>query len=163
MTLTATDLAQLQDRTVILALEEITYTLASSAGQEPVVDTPAKATELLDALWAAASVDPVPVTGTDPQTARAVLARLAAEQDSADVCAPVLADPPADDQLSLVDSMNDIVVLAAVVTWLRLKVDFRFTREDERNSVHFEVGQKPASTGFLQELAQTVKDFFQQP
>ncbi|QEU92270.1 hypothetical protein CP970_16350 [Streptomyces kanamyceticus] len=75
--------------------------------------------------------------------------------------APVLADPPADDQMGLAESADHIVVIGAVIAWLRLKVDFRFHRKDGVNEVEFELSQKPPTAGYLQELAQIIKDFFQ--
>ncbi|MGH4034329.1 hypothetical protein ACQB60_36025 [Actinomycetota bacterium Odt1-20B] len=158
--MTTTDIARFTDRTVVLALGEITHTLAASGAEPFPVTDAGQAQEVLCALFAAAGLD-APAFGSGD--ARAVLARLAADEDSAAVSGPVLADPPKDDQMGVLESADHIVVLGAVVAWLRLKVDFRYTRKDGSNSVEFKLSQKPASSGYLAQLAQTVRDFFQQP
>ncbi|WP_055550416.1 hypothetical protein [Streptomyces kanamyceticus] len=155
------DLTRLPDRTVVLALEEITHTLTAAAPTPLPVASAGEAADVIDALFAAARLDPPALGSAGPGAARAVLARLAADEDSAAVSAPVLADPPADDQMGLAESADHIVVIGAVIAWLRLKVDFRFHRKDGVNEVEFELSQKPPTAGYLQELAQIIKDFFQ--
>ncbi|WP_399928655.1 hypothetical protein [Streptomyces kanamyceticus] len=161
--MTSTDLAHLPDRTVVLALEEITHTLTTSAPAPLPVAGPGEAAAVIDALFSAAGMAPPALSAAGPETARAVLTRLAADEDSAPVAAPVLADPPADDQMGLAESADQIVVIGAVIAWLRLKVDFRFHRKDGANEVEFELSQKPPTAGYLQELAQIIRDFFAPP
>lgn len=159
--MTTADLARLPDRTVVLALEEVAHALTATAPLP--VSGPEEALGVLDALFTAAGVDAPAFDSAGPGAARAVLARLATDEDSAPLTAPVLADPPADDQMSIVESADQIVVIGAVLAWLRLKVDFRFHRKDGANEVEFELSQKPPTAGYLQELAQIVRDFFQPP
>ncbi|MGW2224666.1 hypothetical protein [Streptomyces formicae] len=161
--MSTTDLTRLPDRTVVLALEEITHTLAGAAPTPLPVANAVEAADVIDALFAAARLDPPELGAADADAARAVLARLASDEDSAAVSAPVLADPPTDDQMGIAESADHIVVIGAVIAWLRLKVDFRFHRKDGANEVEFELSQQPPTAGYLQELAQIVRDFFQPP
>ncbi|MEE1737944.1 hypothetical protein [Streptomyces sp. BE147] len=161
MTMREADLDTLDDRAVVLALEEISYALAARHPDGPRDQYEAWA--VLEAVCAAAGeLSPTRRELASPETARRVLSALAEDGRSADLVGPVLADPPADDQMALENLTDDLIVLGAVVGWLRLRVGVSFKRKDGRNTVSFEVEQKPASDRVLQSLARAVLEFVQQ-
>ncbi|MEU0966406.1 hypothetical protein ABZ357_13670 [Streptomyces sp. NPDC005917] len=152
-------LAELPDRLALLALEEIAYTLS---GRYPTCLTrPSEARAVISALFEAADAAPPTAVAMDTAAARRVLAALAQEEASATLVGDVLADPPGDDQMGGDDLTTDMVVLAGVIAFLRLHVDFRFKRANGRSSVDFRIGQKPISEGMLASLARAVLSLLQ--
>ncbi|MEU6496873.1 hypothetical protein ABZ890_41985 [Streptomyces sp. NPDC046984] len=145
--------AELPDRTVLLALEEVAHTLS---GRYPTpIASPSEAREVLKALFEAADA-PAPTAAGDATVARRVLAAFAREEESAELVGEVLADPPEDDQMGGEDLTTDLVVLAGVIAFLRLHVDFRFKRANGRSTIEFRLGQKPISDGLLTSLVRIV-------
>ncbi|MER7684516.1 hypothetical protein [Streptomyces sp. NPDC097610] len=152
-------LAELSDRTVLLSLEEATHTLNSCY---PVhVTSPADAHAVLVALFEAAGEPPMPAVVADTSAARRVLAALAREKKSAETVNEILADPPMDDQMGGEDLVLDLVVLAAVIAFLRLHVDFRFKRANGRSEVEFRLEQQPVPEGLLTTLVRAVVSLLQ--
>ncbi|MFG2601429.1 hypothetical protein [Streptomyces sp. NPDC048462] len=52
--------------------------------------------------------------------------------------------------------VSDLTVLTGVLTFLRLHVNFRFKRDDGRNTVEFRLEKKPLTDGTLTALVRTV-------
>ncbi|MEV0261347.1 hypothetical protein AB0I49_08375 [Streptomyces sp. NPDC050617] len=149
---------ELSDRTVLLALEEITHTLN---GRFPSPVTAAsQAQDVLDALFEATDTPPLAVAGS-AIAARRILAAFAHEEESANLAGEILADPPKDDQMGGEDLATDLVVLAGVVAFLRLHIGFHFKRSNGRSTVEFRLEQKPLTDGLMASLVRTVLDFFQ--
>jgi hypothetical protein len=162
MTTGATDLVdQLSDRQVYLALEEIAHELTVRHPHD--AGSAAEAMEVLAALGEAgeAPLPPGRELG-DIRVARRLLAAFAEDPTSGEFTLVVLGDPPDGDVMAPGELVENLVVLAAVIGFLRLRLNFRFERKEGRNLVKFEVEQKPASDSLLRSLARTVADYFQQ-
>jgi hypothetical protein len=151
---------QLSDRSVALALQEITEELADTNPELFPQDTH-EAGLLLSALLAQADL---PTAGTDPgdliydrhEAARRVLTHLATDPDTAARTRAVIADAPTDEQLSVEAAALAAVVLATTVSWLQTKVDIRIHRHDGRTDFDFSLRKTAASPGTLRRVAEIV-------
>ncbi|GAA4097897.1 effector-associated constant component EACC1 [Actinomadura miaoliensis] len=158
----------LSDRSVLLSLQELTEDIGPADG----ADTPSDSNEaqsLVTALLAAgAAPATTPEIAAMPEeqcldAARRLLAHLARDPDTAERTRAVLADPPADEQMSVETAITGAVVLGALVAWLQTKVDIKISRKDGRSQFEFRLTKNPTSPGALRDLAATVTRMLQGP
>lgn len=159
--MTQTDLSGLSDRTVLLALQELTEELSADAAVDSMPLDQDEAALLVGKLLHdggqhgdSATVLPDQVAAY--AAARRVLAMLASEPATADVSAAVLRDPPTDSRLSAEIAGPGIVVLAALVTWLQTKVVIHIKRVNGKTEFEFRVAKEAATSATLKELASTI-------
>lgn len=156
----------LADRSVLLALQEITEDVGSGLGQGAEGNrsrTPADMQEAQELVAEFLRVQGQPdVAVSDlPQdeadaAARRLLALLSSDPDTSDAAAAVLADPPSDEQLSVDSAVTAAVVLGALVTWLQTKIDIRIERKDGRSEFEFRLTKNEAPPGLLNQIASIV-------
>lgn len=155
-----TDLSELSDRSVLLALQELTEEFTADATPDTMPLDQDEAALLLSTLLRAAGQDGSAVVIPDSpaayDAARRLLAAFAAEPATAAVAAAVLAEPPTDSRLSGEIAVPGLVVMAAVVTWLQTQVSVHIKRRNDKTEFEFRVAKEAASASTLKELASTV-------
>ncbi|MFC6083690.1 hypothetical protein [Sphaerisporangium aureirubrum] len=165
--MTAANIAELDDRTVIRALQEVTEELAATAGLAIATKDSDEAQALLAALLEEGELsDSAPLALAMPcqyAAARRVLVALAENPATGCVTDSVLADPPSDTRLGTELAAPAIVVLAAVVVWLQTKVDIRIKRKDGKTEFEFRVAKEAASAGLLKDIVKTIVQFWTGP
>jgi len=82
-----------------------------------------------------ASEDPISV-------GRAVLRAMLADSDIAADIHDLVTNPPGDDQMSIEQVMGDAAVIAALVSWLQLKIKFKLTRGPGGTKTEIEVSKE---------------------
>ncbi len=154
--------ATLSNRSVVLALQEITEDLLPEG--ESVARTLEEAGQILARLLdeaagggASGAVRLPSDEGSALAAGRRLLDLLAADEDTAAVAAPVLADPPVDEQLAVVEVSAVTVVVFALVTWLQTKVHIKVHRQSRKNTVDFELTKEGVKSRDLAALAQTAE------
>ena len=154
----------LSDRSVMLALQEITEELgAPAAGITDAQD----AEELIAALFHAAG-HPAPQLPHEEAEAAAAGRRLLTlfteDATTAALTRSVLVNPPEDDQLSSEAAAGAVVLLAAVLSWMQTKISFRFRRDHEgRREIEFRLEKEAAPPQLLRQIAQILRDRFLPP
>lgn len=158
--MTAAAVAGLDERSLILALQEVTEDLTAGAlpDAQPMDGDEARA--LLTALLQAGGHSDTEATELDEAgqyaAARRVLAALMEDPVTADTARAVMVEPPSDTRLGAELAVPAVVVLAGVVAWLQTKVDVRIQRKDGKTEFDFRVVKEAASSGVLKELAVAV-------
>lgn len=152
----------LSDESVLLSLQELVEDLGSTATYMPHSGDEAYA--LVDTLLARGGQ--APASSGDGQwdaAARRLLAHLNADADTAPQTSAILADPPTGDRLGVETAATDLVVLAAIVTWLQTKIDIRVKHQNSRWEFDFRLTKKPVPTSVLRRLAGTVSRILNGP
>ncbi|MFI8263777.1 MULTISPECIES: hypothetical protein [unclassified Streptomyces] len=155
----ARTVVHLSDRSVLLSLQEIAEDIGTDDTSRAPLDTD-EAESLLAALLRAGGQPPVAVSGLPEQrlldVARALLTRIAEDPATAEPARAVLADPPADEQMSVESAVTAAVVLATMVAWLQTKVDIRIKRKEGKSEFEFRLSKPSSSTPLLRELSELV-------
>lgn len=158
--MTEVAIAGLDERSLILALQEVTedVTARTSRGGQPTDADEARA--LLAALIQVSGHNDVRadelLEADQYAAARRVLMALAEDPATADTARAVLAEPPSDTRLGTELAVPAIAVLAGVIAWLQTKLDIQIKRKDGRTEFQFRVAKEAASDKVLKELAATV-------
>ncbi|MCX5327873.1 MULTISPECIES: hypothetical protein [unclassified Streptomyces] len=154
-------IADLDECSLILALQEVTENLTAATGSESLPKDRDEAHDLLAALLRAGGIDdaaelaPLDEPG-QYAAARRVLAELARDPATRAVAEPVLADPPADTRLGAELVVPSLATMAGLVTWLQTKVDVRIKRKDGKTEFEFRVMKEVAPAAMLKGLAAAV-------
>jgi hypothetical protein len=157
----------LTDRSVQLSLQEIAEDLG---GSDPI-QTPLDASEaqtLIEALLRAGGQSPQAVAAAlegvhDHAAARRLLAELSHDAETAQLTAAVLADPPADEQMSVEHAVVSAVLLGALVSWLQTKIDIEIKRTEGKSEFRFRVTKQATSASLLRDLARLVSRILSGP
>ncbi|GAA1274432.1 5'-methylthioadenosine/S-adenosylhomocysteine nucleosidase family protein [Streptomyces javensis] len=168
-----TEIGSLSDRSVLLSLQELTEEIGSADPSRTPMDVD-EAQLLIEAVLQASGADhaegvPGAPVGRAPgavgmlflpapglPAARQLLAQLAEDTETAAVTRTVLADPPADEQMSVEAAAEGAVVLGALVAWLQTKVDIEIKRKDSKTEFTFRLAKQAAPASLLRELAAAV-------
>ncbi|WP_077799472.1 hypothetical protein [Streptomyces sp. JHA26] len=165
--MTADRVAGLDDRSLILALQEVTEELTAEAPPEALPMDRDEAQAMLAELLRAGGYDVTELPRLDESgqyaAARRVLTELAENPTTQEAAAPVLAEPPADTRLGAEIAVPALVAVAGVVTWLQTKVDVRIKHKDGKTEFEFRVGKEAASAAVLKELAAAVMRLWNGP
>ncbi|OEJ22478.1 hypothetical protein [Streptomyces subrutilus] len=157
----------LDERSLILALQEVTETLTAATEPEGLPRDRDEVQGLLAAFLRAGGRDAAELGPLDEpgqyEAARRVLAELARDPVTRVVAEPVLSDPPADTRLGTELVGPSLVAMAGLVTWLQTKVDVRIKRKDGRTEFEFRVTKESAPATVLKELAATVARLWNGP
>jgi hypothetical protein len=143
-------------RSVVLALQEITEDLAAHHGL--VSENNEEALAIIDTLLAHADA-PSSAAWLLDDDARALtaglrlLAALANDPQTRPLADPLLADPPVDDQLAVVEVSAGLIVLVALVAFLQTKVSLKVKRKTSRIEISFELAKEPTKASTLVQLA----------
>ncbi|WP_433190002.1 hypothetical protein [Actinoallomurus sp. CA-150999] len=158
-TFAARTIADLSGRSVLLSLQEI----AEDIGTTDTTRTPLDADEaesLLSALLRVSEQPSVTISGLPEQrmltAARRLLTHIAEDPDTAESAGAVLADPPADEQMSVETAATAAVVLGALVAWLQTKVDIRIIRKEGKSEFEFRLTKTASSAPLLRELSAVI-------
>ncbi|MET8248677.1 hypothetical protein ABZV31_32370 [Streptomyces sp. NPDC005202] len=158
--MTVDRVAALDDRSLILALEEVIEDLTAEVPPETLPMDRDEARALLSALLEAGGQGGTELPELDEPdqyaAARRVFAALVQDPATRGTAGPVLAEPPTDTRLGAELAMPSLVAVAGVVAWLQTKVDVRIKRKDGRTEFEFRLAKEPASAGLLKELAAAV-------
>ncbi|MDH6145034.1 MULTISPECIES: hypothetical protein [Kitasatospora] len=158
--MTPAGLAELSDREVILALQELTEDLMAGAAPDTTPLDQDEAALLLATLLRRHGEEVpatlVPGDAAGYSAARRLLVTLADEPAYADSVAAVLAEPPTDSRLSADMAVSGVVVLGAVIAWLQTKVEIRFKRAGGKTEFEFRVRKEAADGTTLRDLASVV-------
>ncbi|WP_328874480.1 hypothetical protein OHT76_32940 [Streptomyces sp. NBC_00287] len=158
--MTAPLVADLDERSLLLALQEVTEELTAETPPEALPMDQDEANALLTALLQAGGHGGTGLAELDEYeqyaAARRVLVALAEDPGTRAAAAPVLADPPADTRLGADLAVPALAAVAGVVAWLQTKVDVRIKRKDGKTEFEFRVVKEAASAGLLKELAGAV-------
>lgn len=115
---------------------------------------------MLAELLRAGEQPPVTVSELSEQrlllVARCLLTQIAEDPDTAKPAGSVLADPPADEQMSVETAVTAAVVLGALVAWLQTKVDIRIKRKEGKSEFDFRLVKSSASAPLLRELSAVI-------
>lgn len=153
------EIAELDDRTAILSVLEVTEELRSSVATDELL-TEEDATAILAALPSDTSLLDLLHRSSPGELAtscRRLLEELSKNESSRAPTLTILADPPTDEQLSGADINTYIVLLAGLITLLQTRVKIRLAREKRgETAVEFLVEKKPASTDLLKGLSSTL-------
>ncbi|MFE7856328.1 hypothetical protein [Streptomyces sp. NPDC057403] len=143
-------------RSIVLALQEITEDLG--AHHDLVSENDEEALAIIDTLLAHADT-PASAAWLLDDEARALtaglrlLAALAADPQTRPLAEPLLADPPIDDQLAVVEVSAGLVVLVALVAFLQTKVSLKMNRKTSKGEISFELTKEPVEASTLVQLA----------
>ncbi|MFI6583124.1 hypothetical protein [Embleya sp. NPDC050493] len=158
--MTAAVIAELDERSLILALQEVTEDLTADVAPEARPMDRDEAEALLAALLEAGGhngTEAADLNGVDQYAAaRRLLVLLVEDPATADVVRAVVAEPPSDTRLGTDLAVPAVVVLAGVVGWLQTKIDVRIKRKDGKSEFEFRATKAAARAGLLKELAATV-------
>jgi hypothetical protein len=146
----------LDDRSVLLSLQEFTEPHRDAVAE--VAPTQSDAAELVSALLAADAslVSGLADPGRSLAAGRALLSELAGDPATEGEVAEILADPPADRQLSVAEAAGAAVVLGALVTWLQTKVDIHVSRKDGKTEFEFRYSKKASRPATLEHVVEIV-------
>ncbi|MEU1411772.1 hypothetical protein AB0D09_10415 [Streptomyces sp. NPDC049097] len=157
---TADRIDGLDERSLVLALQEVIEELAAEAPPEALPMDRDEARALLTALLESGGYGSTELPQLDESgeyaAARRVLAELAEDPATRAAAEPVLAEPPVDTRLSAEIAVTSLVTVAGVVAWLQTKVDVRIKRKEGKTEFEFRVVKEPASAGLLKDLAAAV-------
>jgi hypothetical protein len=143
-------------RSVVLALQEITEDLAAHHGL--VSENDEEALAIIDTLLAHADAPSSAAWLLDDE-ARALtaglrlLATLADDPQTRPLAEPLLADPPVDDQLAVVEVSAGLIVLVALVAFLQTKVSVKVNHKTSKGEISFELTKEPMEASTLVQLA----------
>lgn len=153
---------ELSYESVLLSLQELVEDLGSTVTYTPRSGDEAYA--LVDTLLTRGGQAPA-CSGDDQwdAAARRLLAHLNADADTASQTGAILADPPTSDRLGVETAATDLVVLAAIVTWLQTKIDIRVKRQDGGWEFDFQLTKKPVPVSVMRRLAGTVSRILNGP
>ncbi|MGW4984416.1 hypothetical protein [Streptomyces mirabilis] len=148
-----TEPATLASRSVILALQEITEDLVSTDGGL-AVKTEDEAVELIDMLLGhtdgpSSTAPLLEDDGLALAAARRLLAALAEDPDTRALTEPLLADPPTDEQMAVVEVSSGLVALYALVAFAQTKLSIKSEWKSRRGKVTFELTKEAAKTADL--------------
>jgi hypothetical protein len=141
--------SELDDRQVIRTLAEVSAELNES--HEASGDRPASVAEARAALAAVIESGPPssmgseftePTSDTTVSVGRDVLRALLADPDTAAVTHDIVAFPPGDHQMTIEQLIGDTALIAALITWLQLKVKFKITRSPEGTKMEVEASKE---------------------
>ncbi|WP_054812931.1 hypothetical protein [Nocardia arizonensis] len=161
--MTTNDLPDLSDRAVLLTLqelaEEIVHTERDSAPQDV-----GEAELLIDQLARHAGLTPPAhadlLANRDDSDllpiARLLLQHLLHDDDTASIAQAVLADPPADEQLSVDAAASAAVILGALTAWLQTKVHIKVRRQNGETEFEFQLIKNHTAPGTIRKLASAV-------
>lgn len=143
-------------RSVVLALQEITEDLAAEHGLEAENDE--EALHIVEALLAHADTPGTAAWLLDDEAkaldaGRRLLDALAEDPGTRPLAEPLLAEPPVDDQLAVVEVSAGVVVLVALVAFLQTKVSVKMERKTSKGKVSFELTKEAAKGSTLMQLA----------
>jgi hypothetical protein len=150
-------LGGLSDRGVVLTLQE----LAAGLSMGPIrseQDARAAVGELLR-VAGVTELDPESLLDDEAEAgeaARRALAMAVEDPELGPAAAALVADPPADDQLTVELLIGGAAVLAVLLGWLQTRVDLRISRKDGKTEFSFRLGKAAASPELLQSVAGTV-------
>ncbi|WP_206305316.1 hypothetical protein [Actinacidiphila soli] len=82
-----------------------------------------------------------------------LLAALSDDPQTRPLAEPLLADPPVDDQLAVVEVSAGLVVLVSLVAFLQTKVSLKVKRKTSRGEISFELTKEPTKESTLVQLA----------
>lgn len=151
----------ISDRTVVLALQEITEQLwpGGEVADSTVRDAVEAGEVVAELLRAGGRSDNGEIAG-DPIVARRMLELLLGDQDTRATAEATLADPPADEQLSVETAVTTVVVLAAAISWLQTKVDIKIHRKNGKIEASFTLQKNAAAGNSLERLATLLYEIF---
>lgn len=154
------DIAELNDREVILALEELTETLTVDTTPDSMPMDADEAHSLLATLLKAGGRSATEISALDGPgqyaAARRFFLALADEPAAADAASAVLADPPVDTRLGTELAVPAVAVLAAAVTWLQTKIDVRIKRKEGKTEFEFRIAKDVVPADVLKGLAASI-------
>jgi hypothetical protein len=154
---------------VILALQEITEGIGPGEDDSAPQDVD-EAAGLLSALvetegLSQADVPLLLVDDDGPHSraaARRLLSYLLQDEDTAAVAGPVVADPPEDGQLAVETAIVGAVVLGALTTWLRTKIDFTIKRE-ARVTFEFHLSKPSSDPATIRKIVTIILELLNGP
>ncbi|GAA4235005.1 hypothetical protein GCM10022254_41240 [Actinomadura meridiana] len=147
---------------VLLSLQELVEDLNSTVTYTPYSGDEAYA--LVDSLLIRGGNAPAHSGEVQwDAAARRLLPHLNADADTASQTNAILADPPTSDRLGAETAATDLVVLAAIVTWLQTKIDIRVKHQDGGWEFDFQLSKKPVPISVLRRLAGTVSRILNGP
>ncbi|WAZ19462.1 hypothetical protein STRCI_000517 [Streptomyces cinnabarinus] len=145
-------------RSVVLALQEITEDLAAEQALEAENDE--EALQIVEALLAhagspaaASAAGLLDDEGQALDAGRRLLDALAEDPGTRPLAEPLLAEPPVDDQLAVVEVSAGVVVLVALVAFLQTKVSVKMERKTSKGKVSFELTKEATKGSTLMQLA----------
>ncbi|CCK32530.1 putative membrane protein [Streptomyces davaonensis JCM 4913] len=143
-------------RSVVLALQEITEDLAAQHGLAAENDD--EALQIVEALLTHADAPGSAAWLLDDEglaldTGRRLLDALAEDPGTRSLAEPLLAEPPVDDQLAVVEVSAGVVVLVALVAFLQTKVSVKMERKTSKGKVSFELTKEATKGSTLMQLA----------
>lgn len=154
-------LADLSDRSVALILQEVTESLAdtdSSKFPQDVEEAHALIVALLtETQLLAQHAVSFTLFPDERSAARQLLAHFANDPATAEQTRIILADPPADEQLSVELAASAAVLLGALVGWLQTKIDIKIDRKEGRTDFSFRITKSAAAPDTLGRVARTVQ------
>jgi len=141
--------SELDDIQVLRTLAEVSAELNES--HESSGDRPASLAEARAALAAVIEKGPspgiqseftAPSSDNTISVGRDVLRALLADPETAADVRDLVAFPPGDDQMTIEQVVGDTALIAALVTWLQLKVKFKITRSPEGTKMEVEASKE---------------------
>lgn len=157
------DLAALRDDQVLQVLGHLTEELGEAECAQQVTsadDARATIAALLAEADDGADIQPEQVLPDGAEIsgiARSLLRELVEDEDAGPKAAPLIEDPPADEQMSVELAVAGVIVLGVLVTWLQTKVDLQIKHVDGKTSVDFQLHKDATDTELLKDLAKTVR------
>jgi hypothetical protein len=157
---------RLSDRSVLLSLQELAETLGTDVAA--VAPDEQSAVELMNALLAEAGVPAGDPTALDDgavavAAGRRLLGQALTDPDTGGPAAEIVADPPADDQMSVELAIAAAVVLGALIAWLQTKVDIKVSRKDGKTEFEFRATKAATDPALLRHVAETVSGIISGP
>jgi hypothetical protein len=149
----------LSDRSVLLALQELAEEIGADVAGVAADsdDAAALVAALLDgAGLPRGAVDTLGSAAAATAAARRLLAHTLHDPDTAEPAGQIVADPPADEQMSVEAAVAAAVVLGALVAWLQTKVDIKVSRKDGKNEFEFRMTKAATGPAGIRRIAEVV-------
>ena len=158
---------QLDDRTVLLILSYLSQDLREelSDDQATSVRSENEARQAISALLNTVGALAAPVDTAEilPDDAAAVvvgrdLLKLLLEDEQLRLrVEELIADPPAETQMSVELALAGAVVLGTLITWLQTKVDLRVSRKDGKIEFEIKLHKDATEASVIKDVVQSVK------
>ena len=155
----AGSVARLDDGQVLLVLSHLTGQL----GDQTAVESEDEAREVLAAFLEAFGDTPVDaerVAGPDvagPEAARALLAAMVDDPDTAPAARELVEHPPDDEQMSVELAIAAAVILGATIGWLQTKIEIEYAVVDGKRTFRFKAEKQATDSGVIKDVVAVVR------
>ncbi|HZO71411.1 MAG TPA: hypothetical protein VFB60_04360 [Ktedonobacteraceae bacterium] len=157
---------QMDDQTILLILSHVAQELQEDLPQEQLgaIRSQDEAREAIVALLNAAGENTaqldaaqiIPEDEENPALSRGVLELLLNDELAKPKAEELLANPPEEEQMSVVLALAGAIILGTLITWLQTKIKLKVNRKDGKTDIEFEMEKDKTDPETIKEVAKAI-------